>query len=132
MIGIGGIIDGKAAIHSRQIQVDILSPLVSQKPRQVDRLGRNSGADIETIVTGPGQIVLEDIAAEVDTGRVQTLFVPDGFAFESPFVGRLIPCNHDEFLEIARYQPSYKWTLEGKAIWYKQGLDSAGVNFESP
>ncbi|HLX65785.1 MAG TPA: hypothetical protein VKR41_02280, partial [Puia sp.] len=37
--------------------------------------------------------------------------------------------NFEEFIAIARYQPSCKWALEGKAIWYKQGLDSAGVNF---
>jgi hypothetical protein len=37
--------------------------------------------------------------------------------------------NFAEFIAIARYQPSYKWNLEGKVIYYKQGLDSAGVNF---
>lgn len=37
--------------------------------------------------------------------------------------------NFAEFIAIARYQPAYKWNLEGKIIYYKQGLDSAGVNF---
>ena len=37
--------------------------------------------------------------------------------------------NFYEFIGIARYQPAYKWNLEAKAIYYKQGLDSAGVNF---
>lgn len=37
--------------------------------------------------------------------------------------------NFAEFIAIARYQPTYKWNLEGKIIYYKQGLDSAGVNF---
>ena len=39
--------------------------------------------------------------------------------------------NFDEFIAIAHYQPSYKWNLEGKIIYYRQGLDSAGVNFGS-
>jgi hypothetical protein len=37
--------------------------------------------------------------------------------------------NFAEFIGIVRYQPAYKWNLEAKAIYYKQGLDSAGVNF---
>lgn len=37
--------------------------------------------------------------------------------------------NFYEYIAIARYQPSYKWNMEGKVIYYKQGLDSAGVNF---
>jgi len=39
--------------------------------------------------------------------------------------------NFAEFLAIVHYQPSYKWTMEGKIIYYKQGLDSAGINFGS-
>ncbi len=37
--------------------------------------------------------------------------------------------NFAEVVAIARYQPAYRWTLEGKIIYYKQGLDSAGVNY---
>jgi len=37
--------------------------------------------------------------------------------------------NFYEFLTIARYRPACKWRLEGKIIYYKQGLDSAGVNY---
>src|SRR5260221_7382623 len=39
--------------------------------------------------------------------------------------------NFYELIEIVDYKPSYKWTLEGKAIYYKQGFDPAGVNFVS-
>ncbi|MDO6435532.1 hypothetical protein Q4E93_33265 [Flavitalea sp. BT771] len=39
--------------------------------------------------------------------------------------------NFAEFLAIVHYQPAYKWTMEGKIIYYKQGLDSAGINFGS-
>src|SRR5579871_5083186 len=39
--------------------------------------------------------------------------------------------NFYELITIARYQPSTKLNFEGKIIYYKQGLDSAGVNFGS-
>ena len=37
--------------------------------------------------------------------------------------------NFSELIGIIRYQPKYRWNVEAKAIYYKQGLDSAGVNF---
>ncbi|KYP16546.1 hypothetical protein [Flavihumibacter sp. CACIAM 22H1] len=39
--------------------------------------------------------------------------------------------NFVEFVGIARYQPHPKLTLQGKLIAWKQGLDSAGINFGS-
>jgi hypothetical protein len=39
--------------------------------------------------------------------------------------------NFYEFIGIGRYQPSYKWNIETKLIYYKQGLDSSGVDFGS-
>lgn len=37
--------------------------------------------------------------------------------------------NLREFIAIAKYQPLPKLTLQGKLIYYEQGLDSAGLNF---
>ena len=39
--------------------------------------------------------------------------------------------NFQEFIAVAKYQPARKWYLNGKIIYYYQGLDSAGVNFGS-
>jgi hypothetical protein len=39
--------------------------------------------------------------------------------------------NFYELIGILRYQPVYRWNFEGKVIFYRQGLDSAGVNFGS-
>lgn len=39
--------------------------------------------------------------------------------------------NFNEFIGILRYQPANRWNIETKVIYYKQGLDSAGVNFGS-
>lgn len=37
--------------------------------------------------------------------------------------------NFQEFIGIAVYQPAPKWNINAKAIYYYQGLDSAGQNF---
>jgi hypothetical protein len=37
----------------------------------------------------------------------------------------------EEFITIVRYQPFFKWNMEAKLICYRQGLDSAGINFGS-
>jgi hypothetical protein len=33
--------------------------------------------------------------------------------------------NFDEFIVIGRYQPAPKWHIEGKMIYYRQGIDSS-------
>jgi len=53
----------------------------------------------------------------------------DNYSHYNQPLAHPLGANFQEFIAIARYQPSYKWTLEGKVIWYKQGLDSAGINF---
>ena len=37
--------------------------------------------------------------------------------------------NFQEFIGIAHYQPAPKWTIDARAIYYYQGLDSTGKNF---
>ncbi len=37
--------------------------------------------------------------------------------------------NFIEFIGIANYQPVYKWIVELKCIYYRQGLDSGGINY---
>ena len=37
--------------------------------------------------------------------------------------------NFQEFIGIINYQPAPKWYVYARAIYYKQGLDSSGINF---
>ena len=39
--------------------------------------------------------------------------------------------NFFELIGILHYQPAYRWNIELKCIYNKQGLDSAGENFGS-
>ena len=39
--------------------------------------------------------------------------------------------NFQEFIGILKYQPAPKWYINARAIYYFQGLDSAGFNFGS-
>lgn len=39
--------------------------------------------------------------------------------------------NFQEYIGILKYQPAPKWYINARAIYYYQGLDSAGINFGS-
>ncbi len=39
--------------------------------------------------------------------------------------------NFQEYIGILKYQPAPRWYINARAIYYKQGLDSSGVNFGS-
>ena len=53
----------------------------------------------------------------------------DNYSHYNQPLAHPLGANFYELIGIVRYQPAYKWNLEGKAIYYKQGLDSAGENF---
>jgi hypothetical protein len=53
----------------------------------------------------------------------------DNYSHYNQPLAHPLGANFSEFIAIARYQPAYKWNLEGKVIYYRQGLDSAGINF---
>lgn len=55
----------------------------------------------------------------------------DNFSNYNQPLAHPLGANFYEFIGILRYQPAYKWNFEGKAIFYRQGLDSAGENFGS-
>jgi hypothetical protein len=75
-----------------------------------------------------------DLQAEVNLVRPYTYSHNDSVANYSNYnqpLGDPLGANFSEFIGIARYQPAYKWRIELKCITYRQGLDSAGVNFGS-
>jgi hypothetical protein len=49
----------------------------------------------------------------------------DNYSHYNQPLAHPLGANFEEFIAIARYQPAYRWLLEGKIIYYKQGLDSA-------
>jgi hypothetical protein len=53
----------------------------------------------------------------------------DNYSHYNQPLAHPLGANFEELIAIARYQPAYRWLLEGKIIIYKQGLDSAGINF---
>src|SRR5664279_2222766 len=46
-------------------------------------------------------------------------------------LAHLLGAGFQEFIGIAKYQPAPKWYVDARAIYYYQGLDSAGENFGS-
>ena len=75
-----------------------------------------------------------DFQAEINAMRPYTYSHNDTVANWSHYNQSLahpFGANFFELIGIMRYQPAYKWNMELKCIYNKQGLDSAGVNFGS-
>ena len=75
-----------------------------------------------------------NVQAEVNRVRPYTYAHYDSVAnyshYNQPFAHPL-GANFQENILLVKYQPLRHLYLQGKAIYYKQGLDSAGVNFGS-
>ena len=75
-----------------------------------------------------------DIQVEINRVRPFTYSHNDTIAnythYNQPLAHPL-GANFQEVLTIINYQPKPKWYISAKAIYYYQGLDSAGVNFGS-
>lgn len=100
MVGVCRIVDGIVPVLSREFKEEIFLPLPGGQPGDVDTVGRDAGADLETIVAGPRGIVLEDIAAKIHPGGVETLAIENSLPFEIPPVSRLITDDPNELIEI--------------------------------
>ena len=75
-----------------------------------------------------------DIQAEMNVMRPYTYTHDDTVANWSNYnqpLAHPFGANFIELIGILRYQPAYRWNIELKAIYNRQGLDSAGVNFGS-
>ena len=75
-----------------------------------------------------------DLQAEINVMRPYTYTHNDTVANWSHYNQSLahpFGANFFEFIGILRYQPAYRWNIELKCIYNKQGLDSAGENFGS-
>jgi hypothetical protein len=72
-----------------------------------------------------------DIQAEANIVRPFTYSHNDSvsnFSHYNQPLAHPLGANFDEVIFIARYRPTPKWNLEGKMIYYKQGIDSPGTN----
>lgn len=73
-----------------------------------------------------------DIQGEVNLARPFTYTFRDSTASYTHYNQPLAHprgANFVEFVGVARYQPHPKWHLQARLIAWKQGLDSAGINF---
>ena len=75
-----------------------------------------------------------DFQAEMNVMRPYTYSHNDTVANWSHYnqpLAHPFGANFFEFIGILRYQPAYRWNIELKYIYNRQGLDSAGENFGS-
>ncbi|MCH5599275.1 hypothetical protein [Niabella ginsengisoli] len=76
-----------------------------------------------------------DLQLELNRVRPYTYSHKDSVAnyshYNQPLAHPLM-ANFNEWIGVARYRPAPKWMIEGRAMYYTQGLDSTGsVNFGS-
>ncbi len=72
-----------------------------------------------------------DLQAETNIVRPFTYTHNDSvgsFSHYNQPLAHPLGANFDEFILIAHYQPAHKWNIEGKLIYYRQGIDSPGTN----
>ena len=73
-----------------------------------------------------------DLQGEVNRVRPFTYSHNDSISnythYNQP-LAHTLGANFQEFIGIAHYQPSPKWTIDARAIYYYQGLDTTGKNF---
>ncbi|MEO8821039.1 MAG: hypothetical protein ABI267_00700, partial [Ginsengibacter sp.] len=75
-----------------------------------------------------------DLQLETDRVRPFTYSHNDSIANYTHYNQTLadpLGASFQELVGIIKYQPAPKWYIDARAIYYKQGLDSAGVDFGS-
>jgi hypothetical protein len=75
-----------------------------------------------------------DLQFETNRARPYTYAHSDNIAnythYNQPLAHPL-GANFQEYIGILTYQPATKWNISGRLIYFKKGLDSAGINFGS-
>ncbi len=77
---------------------------------------------------------IRNLDLQVETNRVRPFTYSHGdtianYTHYNQPLAHPLGANFQEFIGILNYQPKPKWYINAKAIYYQQGLDSAGKNF---
>ncbi len=79
---------------------------------------------------------LKNLDLQLETNRVRPFtyshndFVAN-YTHYNQMLAHPLGANFQEIVGIVKYQPAPKWNIDARAIYYFQGLDSAGQNFGS-
>ena len=79
---------------------------------------------------------INNLDVQVETNRVRPFTYSHGdtianYSHYNQPLAHPLGANFQEFVGLVHYQPAPKWFINLKAIYYYQGLDSAGQNFGS-
>ncbi len=79
---------------------------------------------------------INNLDLQVETNRVRPFIYSHGdtvanYTHYNQPLAHPLGANFQEFIGIVNYQPKPKWYIYAKAIYYYQGLDSAGINYGS-
>lgn len=79
---------------------------------------------------------IKNLDLQIETNRVRPFTYSHydsiaNYTHYNQFLAHPLGANFQEYVGILKYQPAPKWYINARAIYYYQGLDSAGVNFGS-
>ncbi|MEO8855085.1 MAG: hypothetical protein ABI359_14975 [Ginsengibacter sp.] len=77
---------------------------------------------------------VKNLDLQVESNRVRPFTYShydsvSNYTHYNQFLAHPLGANFQEFIGILKYQPAPKWYVNARAIYYYQGLDSAGINF---
>jgi hypothetical protein len=79
---------------------------------------------------------IKNLDLQIETNRVRPFTYSHydsvtNYTHYNQMLAHPLGANFQEFIGILKYQPAPKWYINARAIYYYQGLDSAGKNFGS-
>lgn len=79
---------------------------------------------------------IKNLDLQIETNRVRPFTYSHNdsvtnYTHYNQMLAHPLGANFQEFIGILKYQPARKWYINARAIYYYQGLDSAGQNFGS-
>jgi hypothetical protein len=77
---------------------------------------------------------IKNLDLQIETNRVRPFTYSHydsvtNYTHYNQMLAHPLGANFQEFVGILKYQPAPKWYINARAIYYYQGLDSAGINF---
>ncbi|HXR84074.1 MAG TPA: hypothetical protein VN722_07185 [Hanamia sp.] len=79
---------------------------------------------------------IENLDLQIESNRVRPFTYShydsvSNYTHYNQMLAHPLGANFQEWIGILKYQPAPKWYVDARAIYYYQGLDSAGINFGS-
>src|ERR1700733_71911 len=128
VIGMTRIVYQVVAVLSGKVEEEVFLALPGNQSGDIDTIGGDPRADLEPVIAGAGNVILEDITAKIDSRRIQALLVIDHLALDIPPVLWLITGDEDELIEIRAQRMRERLVVVGIVVYRIVMLVGIGAN----